>query len=156
MRKKSKYRPKGVVLNTLAYVMESMTPVEKHGSFLIDLKIKNHAAMAALTQGRAAKADIDMLIAMVNMVEALYRMGFGKEYADTVQEGLNAVREVARRGAQTGKFILKSTEMNAINTVMELHDAQMDVITVKDMEKAFQIVDNEWRQKKMKPILERA
>ena len=156
MRKKSKYKPKGVVLNVMAYVMESMTPVERHGSFLIDLKIKNHAAMAALTQGRATKADIDMLIAMVNMVEALYRMGFGKEYADTVHEGLDAVREVARRGALTGRFILKSTEMNAINTVMELHDAQMDVITVKDMEKAFQIVDNEWRQKKMKPILERA
>ena len=60
------------------------------------------------------------------------------------------------RSAPTGRFILKANEMNAINAVMELHDAQMDVITVKDMEKAFQIVDNEWRQKKMNPILERA
>ena len=156
MRKKSKYRPKGVVLNTMAYVMESMTPVEKHGSFLIDLKIKNHEAMTALTKGQATKTDLDMLIAMVNMVEALYRMGFGKEYADMVREGLDAIRDVARRGALTGRFILKANEMNAINAVMELHDAQMDVITVKDMEKAFQIVDNEWRQKKMNPILERA
>ena len=79
MRKKSKYRPKGVVLNTMAYVMESMTPVEKHGSFLIDLKIKNHEAMTALTKGQATKTDLDMLIAMVNFVEALYRMGIGTE-----------------------------------------------------------------------------
>ena len=156
MRKKSKYRPKGVVLNTMAYVMESMTPVEKHGSFLIDLKIKNHEAMTALTKGQATKTDLDMLIAMVNMVEALYRMGFGQDYGDMVREGLDAIRDVARRGALTGRFILKANEMNAINAVMELHDAQMDVITVKDMEKAFQIVDNEWRQKKMNPILERA
>ena len=156
MRKKSKYKPKGVVLNTMAYVMESMTPVEKHGAFLIDLKIKNHAAMAALTQGRAVREDLDTLITMVNFVEALYRLGFGEDYKDVVNEGLEAIREVARRGAQSGKFILKSGEMNAINTVMELHDAQMDVITVKDMEKAFYIVDNEWRQKKMTPILERA
>lgn len=156
MRKKSKYRPKGVVLNTMAYVMESMTPVEKHGSFLIDLKIKNHEAMTALTKGQATKTDLDMLIAMVNFVEALYRMGIGTEYEDVVREGLDAIRDVARRGAPTGRFILKANEMNAINAVMELHDAQMDVITVKDMEKAFQIVDNEWRQKKMNPILERA
>lgn len=156
MRKKSKYKPKGVVLNTMAYVMESMTPVEKHGQFLIDLKIKNHDALTALTQGRATKADLDTLITMINMVEALYRLGFGEDYGDLVHDGLAAIRDVARRGVMTGRFVLKAPEMTTINTVMELHDAQMDVITVKDMEKAFHIVENEWRQKKMNPILERA
>lgn len=156
MRKKSKYKPKGVILNPIGYVIESMTPVEKHGSFLIDLKIKNHAAIAALTQGRATRADLDLIIAMVNMVEALYRMGFGKEYEEVVAEGLAAVRDVARRGVQLGRFVLKAHEMSAINTITELHDAQMEIITVKDMERAMQIVENEWRQKKMNPILERA
>ena len=46
--------------------------------------------------------------------------------------------------------------MSAINLVTELHDAQMDVITVKDMENAFKLVENEWRQKKMNPIVEKA
>lgn len=156
MRKRSKYRPKGVVYNTIAYVMESMSPVEKHGSYLLDLKIKNHAAITALTQGRATRADIDAIITMVNVVEALYRMGFGKEYEEVVLEGLASVRAVARRGVESGRFILKAHEMTAINTVTELHDAQMEVITVKDMEKAIQIIENEWRQKKMTPILERA
>ena len=156
MRKKSKYRPKGVILNPIAYVMESMTPVEKHGSFLLDLKIKNHEAITALTQGRATRADIDTIIAMVNMVEALYRIGFGKEYEDVVLDGLDAVRTVARRGILNGRFILKAQEMSAINLVTELHDAQMDVITVKDMENAFKLVENEWRQKKMNPIVEKA
>ena len=156
MRKRSKYRPTGVLLNPMAYVMESMTPVEKHGQFLIDLKIKNHDAMTALTQGRATKEDLDALITMVNMVEALYRLGFGEDYGEQVQDGLAAIRDVAKRGAPSGRFILKAHEMTSINTVLELHDAQMDVITVKDMEKAFKIVENEWRQKKMTPILERA
>lgn len=156
MRKKSKYRPKGVILDVMGYIKESMTPVEKHGSYLLDLKIKNHAAITALTQGRATRADLDTIITMVNMVEALYRMGFGKEYEEVVLEGLASVRAVARRGVESGRFILKAHEMTAINTVTELHDAQMEVITIKDMEKAIQIIENEWRQKKMTPILERA
>ena len=155
MRKRSKYRPRGMLANPLGYVLESMTPLAKHDSFLIDLKIKNHGAMANLTQGRATREDMDALIAMINFVEALYRMGIGTEYKDVVQEGLDALHAVGKRGVQTGKFILKATEMTALNTAMELHDAQMEVITVKDMEKAFAIVEGEYRARKMRPIVEK-
>ena len=155
MRKRSKYRPKGVIMNPMAYVLEGMTPVAYHDSFLVDLKIKNHGAMATLTQGNATRVDIDALITMGNFVEALFRMGFGTEYKGVVQDGLAALLAVGRRGAQTGRFILKAEEMNALNTLMELHDAQMDVITVKDMEKAFKIVEAELRARKMTPIVEK-
>lgn len=155
MRKRSKYRPKGVFLNPVAYVMESMTPVAKHSQFLIDLKIKNHGAMTALTHGEAVRADIDALIAMSNICEALYRMGFGTEYRDVVKHGSDALHAVGKRGAETGKFILRSEEMNALNLLMELHDAQMEVITVKHMEHAFKIVDAEYRARKMRPMVEK-
>jgi len=49
---------------------------------------------------------------------------------------------------------LKSTEMNALNLVMELHDAQMDLITIKDMDKAVELVKEEFRQRKMRSIVE--
>lgn len=155
MRKRSKYRPKGIIMNPIAYVMESMTPVAKHDNFLIDLKIKNHGAMTALTTGQAVRADIDTLIAMSNICEALYRMGFGREYQDVVRQGSDALYAVGRRGAETGRFILRADEMTALNTLMELHDAQMDVITIKDMEQAFKIVDAEYRARKMRPIVEK-
>ena len=74
VRKRSKYRPKGIIMNPIAYVMESMTPVAKHDNFLIDLKIKNHSAMATLTQGKATRQDIDVLIPMGNICEALFRI----------------------------------------------------------------------------------
>jgi hypothetical protein len=45
--------------------------------------------------------------------------------------------------------------MNALNGLMELHDAQMDVITIKDMERAIDIVNEEFRQRRMRPILEK-
>jgi hypothetical protein len=97
MKKRSKYRPKGVLINPLAYVLESLKPVKDHDSFLIDLKIKNHAAMEVLTKGRAMRADMDILVNMVNVVEALYRLGFGEDYGDVVQQGLDALHEVGKR-----------------------------------------------------------
>jgi uncharacterized membrane-anchored protein len=131
-----------------------MKPVAHHEQYLVELKIKNHLAMTTLTRGEATRSDIDTLIASVNIVEALYRLGFGKEYADVVREGLDALRDVGKRGVESGRFILKSTEMNALNLVMELHDAQMDLITIKDMDKAVELVKEEFRQRKMRPIVE--
>ena len=154
MRKRSKYRPRQILLNPLGYVLEGMTPVSQHDQFLVELKIKNHLAMSTLTKGLATRSDIDTLIATVNIVEALYRLGFGKEYADVVKDGLDALRDVGKRGVESGKFILKSSEMNALNLVMELHDAQMEIITIKDMDKAIALVKEEFRLRKARPIVE--
>lgn len=152
MRKRSSYRPKPVLVNPLLYVLESLKPVKHHDSYLIDLKIKNHAAMESLTKGRAVRADMDILISMVNVVEALYRLGFGEDYGDVVQQGLDALHDVGKRGVQTGRFILKAHEMSHLNLVMELHDAQMEVITVKDMERAVDLVNKEFDQRKMRSM----
>ena len=142
-------------MNPIAYVMESMTPVAKHDTYLVDLKIRNHMAMTNLTQGRATRNDMDDLIAMGNVTEALSRLGFGKEHGDITQDGLNALHAVGKRGVESGRFILRSEEMRALNTLMELHDAQMDVITIKDMERGLKLVDEEFRQRKMRPIVEK-
>lgn len=155
MRKRSKYRPRGVLVNPVAYVIESITPVAKHDSFLVDLKIKNHAALTALTQGKAVRGDIDDLISMTNITEALYRLGFGTDYKDIINAGLDALFAVGNRGAGSNRFVLKAAEMSALNDIMELHDAQMSVITVGDMERALNIVKEEFRLKKMRRIAEK-
>jgi hypothetical protein len=152
MRKRSKYRPKAVLLNPVAYVIESVRPAAQHPSILLDLKIRNHAAMANLTQGRAKREDIEVLIAAVNMTEALYRLGFGREYKDVVAQGLSALRAVGKRGADTGRFILRSDEMQALNLIIDLHDAQLDLCSVKDIENGIDIVNKEYASKRMTPI----
>lgn len=152
MRKRSKYRPKGVRLDTMAYIKEGFTPVAHHGGYLMTLKIKNHAALAALTQGHATKTDIDVLIASLNICEALYRLGIGREYGDLIKDGLAALFEVGSRGAASGKFILRATEMTALNAVMELHDAQLDLCVIKDIERATELVRKEHELKLVRRI----
>jgi hypothetical protein len=148
------YKPKRNLVNPVGFVLEGIAPVRSHTNVLLSLKIRNHAAMSALTKGQAVHKDIDELIAMVNMTEALYRLGFGTEYKDVVQDGLRGLRAVGSRGAESGRFILKAAEMHALNEVMELHDAQMDVISVNDMDKAINLVQKELRDGKMTPIKE--
>jgi len=153
MRKRSKYKPRPVLLNPMGYVIESMTPVSQHESFLIDVKIKTHMALANMTQGKAVREDVDTLIEAVNVVEALYRMGFGTEYGDEMRNGLDALHSVGVRGAKSGRFILRSQEMKALNAIIDLHDAQLEAITWKDMERAYKLVLEEFRQKKVIPIV---
>jgi hypothetical protein len=132
--------------------MEGLAPVTSHANYLLDVRIKNHGAMTALTQGRATREDMDILVASLNIVEALYRRGFGADYKDVVHAGLEALRSVGARGAATNKFILRADEMRALNEAMELHDAQLEVITVRDMDIAVKDVRNEFLQGRMIPI----
>jgi hypothetical protein len=92
---------------------------------------------------------------MVNIVEALYRLGFGKEYAEEVQRGLEALYAVAVRGKDSNRFILKADEMNALNTITELHDAQLEVITLKDLDQAVVLVEKERRAKRMQSVVKK-
>ena len=69
-----KYKPKYVLVNPMGFVMENMTSVSSHTSFMLDLNIKNHSALTMLTTGKGTKWDINTLIAMVNITEAFVKV----------------------------------------------------------------------------------
>lgn len=146
MRKRSKYRPRPVY-NPVTYVLEGMRPVRNHPAFT-SLLIRNHAAAAALAQGKARKDELDDLIGLNNIVHALIGMGFGAEHADVAEQGKAALLCIARRGLDLGRFVPTGPELTAINALIELHDAQLDVITVRDMEEAIGTVFKTIRNKK--------
>ena len=47
------YKPKAVRIDPVGFVLTGMLPLGKVGSELITLRVRNHAAMAALTKGSA-------------------------------------------------------------------------------------------------------
>jgi hypothetical protein len=73
-----------------------------------------------------------------------------------MKAGQDALHAVAVRGAKTMRFILKASELVAMNLVMELHDVQLDQTTVNDLERAMDIVKEEYRLRKMRAIKESA
>lgn len=141
MRKRSSYRPKKVILNPIGYVMESVTPIRCDKNRILDLRIKNSQSMVHLLQGKATKADMDILVALSNMCEALIDFGFGKEHRTISIDGREALLKIIWRAVDKLKFIPTGPEIKALNKMMELHDAQMDVVTLGDLEKAIQYIN---------------
>ena len=145
---RKKYKPISRFRNPIEYVLEGFAPLENAGTYLLDLKLHNHSAMTELLAGRATKKHMNTLIAMSNICESLQRAGFGDEYKDVTTEGRFAIISIAVRAVEKLKFIPTGTEITMLNRLMELHDAQMDIITVQDMEKAIKRALTELRKRR--------
>ena len=107
----------------------------------------NSLAMSALLRGGASKGDMDMLIAMGNIVEALCALGFGGEHKAVAVDGREAILRIVFRAVEKLRFTPTGPEIVALNTLMELHDAQMDVINIRDMERALSYAKAQMRNK---------
>ena len=155
MRKRSKYRPKPVRFDTVSYVVSGMKKFDDV-SVAVNLRIRNHDALEALRLGKATREDIDIIIGAFNMAEGFLRLrdAFGRDWATEVRAGQDALLAVATRGVERGSFICRPEEWTAITLVMEVHDAQLDQATVKDMELALDVIREEVRNKRARPIKE--
>lgn len=156
MRKKSKYKPKGVRTDNMTWVMSSIKPFREISAGT-DLRIKNHDAMDKLRRGVADKADMDVLIGAANMCEGYMRLRdeFGKDWSTEIRAGQDALLAVARRGLDSNRFVCKAPELVAINLILEIHDAQLDQSTVQDMEKALEIVEKDQKHGKARSVKEK-
>lgn len=138
-RKRSKYRPKGVILNTMQFVLTGMAPITTQTDANIVLRVRNNAALRALTDGTATTDDIDILISISNMGTALKRLGKGEDWAHEIRAGTDALEAVQLRWKRWGKVQVTSTELEAITLMVDIHEAQLDASTVIDLEKALDI-----------------
>lgn len=144
MRKRSKYRPKGVRLDCMAYVKTGISPMRLAPKAEV-VSLTNYTALDAITKGKGTRLDCISLIHAVNLTEALAIGGIGEEYKPQIRAGSDAVQELSKRGMLTGKWILRGEEMQAIRLMLEIHEAQLDVATVIDIEKASALVVKEVR-----------
>lgn len=154
MRKRSKYRPKGVRIDNMTWLLDGMKPMSAIPASL-DLKIKNHAAMTSVVKGTGTRHDVDVLIGAFNMAEALTRIGHGKEYSSEIRAGQDALYQMSRRGVEKGRFLFTGPELQAANVCMEVHDAQLEVVTVADIEKGLDIVAKEIASRRARVIEEK-
>lgn len=147
MRKRSKYRPKGVRLDVMTWIKEGMQPMASHPE-AVTLRLRNHAAMDELVKGRGTHAHCDAVIAALNMTEALAMLRIGDEYREEIHAGQAAMLAMCRRGLERGRFLFTGPELQAINNAMEVHDAQLDACTLAELEKATDLVVQTVRSKK--------
>jgi hypothetical protein len=156
MRKKSKYKPKGVRLDAVNWVLAGMRKVGTLPTAGVGLKLKNHEALDSILKGEGTRAHVDVLIHAVNVAEALIRIrdDLGADWAQEIKAAQDAIYTMGKRGIEKGRFAFTGPEMTALKLVMDVHDAQLDDCTVKEMEMALNIVAEEIRLKKARPIVE--
>lgn len=158
MRKKSNYKPKGVRLDNLSWIKAGFQKVGTLPKAGVGLKIKNHVALEAIMKGEGTRAYVDDLIAAFNVSEALYRINpkLGLDYAQEIKTAQDAIYSLGRRFVETGKLVFTGPEMIAVREAMEIHDVQLDECTVKEMEKALDLVATVIKNKQARPIVETA
>jgi hypothetical protein len=152
MRKKSKYKPKGVRLDVMTWVTSGLKPFSSV-SLAVDIRIKNHVAIEQLRKGEANKEDIDIIIGAFNMMEGFGRMGIGDDWQEEIRAGQDALLSVAKRGVKNDmRFVATGPELVAINLAMEIHDAQLDACNVRQLEQALDIVKEDIIYKRARAI----
>ena len=152
MRKRSKYKPKGVRLDAVNWVLAGLKPIAEVGDALVTLKAKNHSALTEVTQGRGNRDQVDVLIAAMNMCEAYAVHGKGIDWLPEIRQAQDALFNMGKRGMEKGRFLFTGEEMKAMNLGMDIHDAQLDESTVQEMEKMIDYVNEQVRLKKARPI----
>jgi len=155
MRKRSAYRPRAVLRDPVAWVVNGFKPLTAVKDEHVRLLAKNHAAMDEMTHGRGTKAHIDVLISAVNMAEAMYRVraGLGKDWATEIRAGQDALFNMSQRGVANGnRFLFTGPEILAVNTLLEVHDAQLSECTIAELESAIAIAKREIRAKRARVI----
>ena len=62
-RKRSKYRPKGVIKDTMQFVLQGLSPLASQEDANIILRMRNTEAHGTILNGTATANDLDVLIA---------------------------------------------------------------------------------------------
>jgi hypothetical protein len=132
MKKRSRYRPKGVIPDPLSFTVTSSKLLkEEYPQYVLELKIKNHAAMLALTQGKATLSDLNDLIQMYNAMD-----GFRVTGITGIEHELNEAGKSLSAIAARDKKLATGPEIRAINTLLDYHDELFEHITVRQLHMA--------------------
>ena len=154
MRKKSKYKPKGVRLDTLNYVITGITKVSAKESEYVTMHLKNMSALDSLAKGTASKPEMDIVIGVINVAEALCELGVGVEYHQLVLDASSALYDACKRSFEINdRFICRGSELSAIKTGYEVHEAQLEVTTIGMLDKALDVIDKTIRGQKATVIV---
>ena len=95
--------------------------------------VKNHFALKALWNGVGSHDDIVRVAHALNVGLVLCELGVGEKYLPEVQAAQNALVGIATRSRELGRWTLNEVEYRAICAGLEVHDAQLELASVKEI-----------------------
>lgn len=123
----------------------------------LSLRIKNHQAMFDVTSGNANRDSSDLLIAAMNMAEALMIVNpekLGGHLSEEIRAAQDALLSMCRRSVAKNVFRFTGPELNAMNIGISIHDQQLDTCNIAELDEAVKLVAKMIRNKKARVIEE--
>lgn len=149
MRKRSNRRPKPIIADVLTYITQGALPVTAASETITRIKIANHGAMERLVKGKGTGTDIVTLGHMLITANALARHNIGKDWLPELKAARQALDDLTMR---SGCFVMRASEINALNVAIEVHDVQLANCTIKQLEDAITAAKNGLRHKHEVPM----
>lgn len=134
MRKRTK-RKVWPLRDPISYAM-SGAQVAVEQSNIKTYMAASHASMKALVEGNAKRIDLQHITMAHNMVCALMKQGFGEPHAEDIEASAAALDSIAKRAREKSRILGTGPELNALNFMLQIHDAMMDVISVAEYNRA--------------------
>jgi len=149
---RKKYKPKGVRMDALSWVISGFKKVAEVPDAGTKLMLKNHISFDEIREGRGDTHHVDNLISMVNMAEALAKRQLGRDWLEEIREAQDAIYQMAQRGISGKPFLFTGLEIQAVQTIIELHDEQLRNCSVRTLELALEDIEKEFKGNKMRKI----
>ena len=132
------YRPKRVLMNTMAIAAESVALVRStHPEYLTKQNLITYNCLEELRLGRGNRDHLCNLIAAHYICSSFAdRLNIGTEHRPLLEEAAQALRDLTTRAAHTGSHTMRATELEALRSLAELQDAIFNVATVREVEVA--------------------
>lgn len=125
MRKRSKYRPRRMLLDNMAHVQAGVQRVRTTGEAQLNLRIRNHAALDEVRSGRGDFDHADILVMALNVAQALARLGVGRDWMDEIMAGQHVTAAMCVRGLDGKGYEFTGDELLVIDLAMRVHDAHL-------------------------------
>jgi hypothetical protein len=111
-------------------------------SNLDKLRLRELAAIDAMTKGLARVTEWNDLTDMLNLAETMGKNGIGPEVLEICEVAQNELYEAAKRYEKTKRMGLTGTGLQAVKDLFEFHDLQRSSIPRSDYEKMIQKTKN--------------
>lgn len=146
MRKRSKYRPKFVAADPVSYALSLVALAKDSTEYMVSIQLKNHGAVASMMDGTGNQQQMRDITTMHNMCRMLTLMGvcsdLGVEVIPTTER---LIADIQARAVQLGRYVLTGPEITALKQLLAAHDAQLDVCTAGDVDRAINRIKCEAR-----------
>jgi hypothetical protein len=100
-----------------------------------DLNIHNHLALENLLNGGSVR-DFEIIAALSNLTKVIDDKYFHSKKSEAIEESQEQIKAAYELSKNRGVYLLTSDAIRATKGLIELHDAQLNMITQREMREA--------------------